>query len=169
MITKLSVLLFSLGLTLSALAAPTEMRTWTDTRGRELYARAISLTDDNVVLEKEDGSTITVSVWDLSDADRNYAQQHFEEEDEEAEQSLGTTRTILLVFGVILSVIGGIWFLIVAFQESVLWGLGCMFVPFVSLIFLITHWRDAAKPFGVSLLGSVMVLMVWRAAVPPGL
>ncbi len=168
MITKLAVLLFSLGLTLSALAAPTEMRTWTDSRGRQLYARAISLTGDDVVLEKEDGTTITVSVWDLSDADRNYVQQHFEEEDEEAEQSLGTMPTILLVFGVILSVIGGIWFLIVAFQESVLWGLGCMFVPFVSLIFLISHWRDAAKPFGLSLLGSVIIAIALAAA-PSGL
>ncbi|MFC1497937.1 hypothetical protein ACFLS1_05625 [Verrucomicrobiota bacterium] len=63
---------------------------------------------------------------------------------------------ILLGVGVIVSLIGGIWFIVVTFRESVLWGLGSMFVPFVSLIFLITHWKAAAKPFGISLLGSVI-------------
>jgi hypothetical protein len=159
MITRLSVLLFSLALTLNAAAAPTDMRTWTDTRGRQIYARAISLTDNDVVFEKEDGTTITISIGDLSEADRDYVQQHFEEK--EPGRLVGTMPTILFVFGIIMSAIGGIWFLVVAFQESVLWGLGCMFVPFVSLIFLISHWSNAAKPFGVSLLGSVIMVIAW--------
>lgn len=46
---------------------------------------------------------------------------------------------ILLAVGFIISVVAGIWFLVVAFKQSVLWGLGCLFVPFVSLIFLIIH------------------------------
>lgn len=158
-ITRLSVLLFSLALTLSAVAAPTDMRTWTDTRGRQIYARAISLTDNDVVFEKEDGTTITISVWDLSEADRDYVQQYFEEK--EPGRLSGTMPMILFVFGIIMSAIGGIWFLVVAFQESLLWGLGCLFVPFVSLIFLISHWSNAAKPFGVSLLGSVIMVMAW--------
>lgn len=169
MLTRLSVLLFSLALALNAVAAPTDMRTWTDTRGRQIYARAISLTDNDVVFEKEDGTTITISIWDLSEADRDYVQQHFEEVEEEPERSVGTMPMVLLVVGVILSVVGSIWFLIVAFQESVLWGLGCMFLPFVSLIFLISHWRDAAKPFGVSLLGSLIMVIAWAAALPTGL
>ena len=32
---------------------------------------------------------------------------------------------MLIVVGVIGSLIGGIWFLVVAFQESALWGLVC--------------------------------------------
>ena len=64
---------------------------------------------------------------------------------------------ILWIVGSIVSLIGAIWFLIAAFRQSILWGLGCIFVPFVSLIFLIVHWRDAAKPFGVSLLGSIII------------
>ena len=42
---------------------------------------------------------------------------------------------ILVGIGGITVLVGSIWFLVVTFQESLLWGLGCMFVPFVSLIF----------------------------------
>ena len=58
---------------------------------------------------------------------------------------------ILLVIGFIGMFITSIWFLIVAFQESPLWGLGCIFLPFISLIFLVMHWDKAAKPFLASL------------------
>jgi hypothetical protein len=170
MIIRLSVFLISLALTLSAVAAATDMRTWTDTRGRQIYARAISLTDNDVVFEKEDSTTITISILDLREADRDYVQQHFEEKEEEKEpgRSVGPMPIILLVLGIIVSTIGGIWFLVVAFKESVLWGLGCMFVPFVSLIFLISHWSDTAKPFGVSLLGSVIMVVAVMIAPQAG-
>lgn len=58
---------------------------------------------------------------------------------------------ILFAIGGIIALIGGVWFLIVAFQESVLWGIGCVIIPFVSLIFLVIHWEDAKKPFLVQL------------------
>jgi hypothetical protein len=61
--------------------------------------------------------------------------------------------------GGIISLIGGIWFLVVAFRETIWWGLGSIFIPFVSLIFLIIHWSDAKKPFFVSLLGAVIVVI----------
>jgi hypothetical protein len=58
----------------------------------------------------------------------------------------------LLIIGLIISAFAGIWFLVVAFRQSVLWGLGCLFIPFVSLIFLIVHWAEAKRPFLWSLL-----------------
>ena len=61
--------------------------------------------------------------------------------------------TILLALGGITCLVGGIWFLVVAFQESVLWGLGCLLVPFVAIIFLIMHSDKALKPFLVQLVG----------------
>lgn len=67
---------------------------------------------------------------------------------------------IVLFIGAIVSLIGGIWFLVVAFRQTVWWGLGCIFIPFVSLVFLIMHWGDAAKPFFVSLLGSAIIVAV---------
>ena len=66
---------------------------------------------------------------------------------------------ILLIVGVVLSIIGGIWFIIVTFREGILWGLGSLFIPFVSLVFLITHWNEAGKPFGISLLGSALAVI----------
>ena len=54
---------------------------------------------------------------------------------------------ILLIVGIITSLVGTIWFLTVAFQESIFWGLGCLFIPFVALIFLFTHWDTAGRPF----------------------
>ena len=62
---------------------------------------------------------------------------------------------ILMAVGMIVAFIGGIWFLVVAFQESVLWGVGCLLVPFVSLIFLIMYWDVAGKPFLIQLAGVV--------------
>ena len=62
---------------------------------------------------------------------------------------------ILMVVGGVVALFGGIMFLVVAFQESVLWGLGCLFLPFVSLIFLVMHWDEARKPFLTQLAGAV--------------
>ena len=58
---------------------------------------------------------------------------------------------ILMGLGSIGVIVTGIWLLILAFQESILWGLGYIFVPFVSLIFVIMHWDKAAKPFLIGL------------------
>ena len=77
-----------------------------------------------------------------------------------------TLGMVLLAIGAIVSLIGGIWFLVVAFRASVWWGLGCIFIPFVSLVFLIMHWGEAAKPFFVSLLGAALIAAV--ALMMPG-
>jgi len=45
---------------------------------------------------------------------------------------------------------------VAAFKENILWGLGCLFLPFVALFFHIGHWEDAATPFGVSLGGCLL-------------
>lgn len=55
--------------------------------------------------------------------------------------------------GVVAIVIGGVWMLIRAFSEGIIWGLGCLFLPLVSLFFLIVHWRQAKDPFFLQLLG----------------
>lgn len=66
---------------------------------------------------------------------------------------------ILFVIGGIASLVTGIWFLVVAFRQSVLWGLGCMFVPFVPLVFLIVHWQEAKRPFLWSLAALVPIIL----------
>jgi hypothetical protein len=64
----------------------------------------------------------------------------------------------LLVIGILLSVVGGIWLLITAFQESVGWGLACMFLPIVSLIFVFLHWEESKRPFLIGLAGNILVI-----------
>ena len=44
---------------------------------------------------------------------------------------------------------GGIWLIIVAFQENVGWGIACVFVPFLSVVFAITHWTKSKVPFAI--------------------
>jgi hypothetical protein len=63
-------------------------------------------------------------------------------------------------------IVFGIQLLIAAFRTSVLWGLGSLFVPFVSLIFVIMHWNVAKKPFLRSLLGA-LVFGIGLALAPP--
>jgi FtsH-binding integral membrane protein len=41
----------------------------------------------------------------------------------------------------------------------VLWGLACLFVPIVSLFFLIVHWSKARRPFFLQLLAFVLFLV----------
>lgn len=54
---------------------------------------------------------------------------------------------ILCFVGAVIGLIFGIILLIKAFQTHILWGLGSIFVPFVSLIFIIMHWEVAKSPF----------------------
>lgn len=48
---------------------------------------------------------------------------------------------ILFIIGVIISFIYGIKLIIIAFQESILWGLLYLFLPFANLYFIITRWE----------------------------
>ena len=43
------------------------------------------------------------------------------------------------------------------------WGLGSLFVPFVSLIFVILNWQDSKKPFLIQVVGVVLCLVgAWK-------
>lgn len=49
--------------------------------------------------------------------------------------------------------------LIEQFKESVLWGLGSMFVPFVALVFVIMLWGVSKKPFFIQLAGIGLIIL----------
>lgn len=67
---------------------------------------------------------------------------------------------VLVGLGVVLSLLGMIWFLVVTFRESVFWGLGCLLFSPLALLFLLVHWEDASGPFFTSLTGT---LLIWLA------
>jgi hypothetical protein len=60
---------------------------------------------------------------------------------------MATIGTILIVIGAVIGLVFGIQLLILAFRESIWWGLGYIFVPLVALIFVIMHWEDTKTPF----------------------
>ena len=63
----------------------------------------------------------------------------------------------LQILGFLVMFVGAIGTLIAAFSTSVWWGLGCLLLSPVSLIFLVLHWDVAKNPFFLQLVG----LAVW--------
>ncbi|WLE98351.1 MAG: excalibur calcium-binding domain-containing protein [Candidatus Electrothrix communis] len=68
----------------------------------------------------------------------------------------GVSHLFLPLIGVFLVLAGLFWLIIAAFRVHILWGLGCLLLPFVSLFFLFLHWRSAAKPFMFSVIGVIL-------------
>ncbi|WP_170113014.1 hypothetical protein [Ahniella affigens] len=66
---------------------------------------------------------------------------------------------ILMIVGIGLALVGGLWLLVKAFQTSILWGLGCLFLAPVQLVFIIMHWDVAKKPFLYYLAGIVIMVI----------
>jgi hypothetical protein len=72
---------------------------------------------------------------------------------------LGIVVIAIYVIGFAMMLVGAIRILISAFRTSILWGLGCLFLPFCALIYLIVHWEDAKSGFFLKLKGvSVLIL-----------
>ena len=65
----------------------------------------------------------------------------------------------VVYLGIALVVIGAIGTLIAAFKTSILWGIGCLLLAPVSLLFLIFHWDVAKNPFFLQLLGLVLAFV----------
>lgn len=57
----------------------------------------------------------------------------------------------LLGLGLLIALISNVWFLVVAFQRSVLWGLAVFFLPLANLVFLFHAWAEAKRPFQLGL------------------
>ena len=66
---------------------------------------------------------------------------------------------LLLAVGGIAAFITGILILVEAFKESLLWGLGSLIVPFVILIFVLTHWNETGKLFLYNIAASVVMVI----------
>ncbi len=66
---------------------------------------------------------------------------------------------ILSPLGILIIIIGGIGFLIAAFRSSILWGLFCILIAPVSIIYLVLHWSEAKNPFFLQLLGVAVLLI----------
>lgn len=65
----------------------------------------------------------------------------------------------LYYLGLLILLIASIGFLIAAFKESIWWGIGCLLLSPVSLIFLIIHWNVAKNPFFLQLIGLAIMFV----------
>jgi hypothetical protein len=63
---------------------------------------------------------------------------------------------ILLVVGLTTALAGYAMFLAVVFNRSLWWFFGCLFIPFVDVVFLVLNFKFTAKPFGIAVLGLVV-------------
>jgi hypothetical protein len=65
----------------------------------------------------------------------------------------------LAYIGVLIFILGAIGTIIASFKVGVLWGIGCLLLAPVSLIFLILHWDVAKNPFLLQISGLVLVFI----------
>ncbi len=63
---------------------------------------------------------------------------------------------ILQLLGLLIGAVGGIWLIVLAFQESVGLGLATMLIPCFALYFVATHWETSKAPFAIAVLGTVI-------------
>ena len=66
---------------------------------------------------------------------------------------------IVGVIGILIFIIGGILFLIESFKKSVVWGIACLLITPVVLVFTVMHWDVAKKPFLIQLAGFGVMLI----------
>jgi len=57
------------------------------------------------------------------------------------------------LIGIALAVVGNLWIIVLAFRTGFLWGLGCLFLPPVGLLYCVLNFRETWKPLVVSVVG----------------
>ncbi len=66
--------------------------------------------------------------------------------------------TAVLYIGLGVFVVGGIGLLIAAFRTNVWWGLGCIVIAPVAILYTLLHWQEAKNPFLLQLFGLAILL-----------
>lgn len=68
---------------------------------------------------------------------------------------------LIFILGFLLSLVGGLWGLVLAFQDSAVWGLLYLFIPFAALVFFILRWSNpnVRKAFLLNLGGFLLSLL----------
>jgi hypothetical protein len=59
----------------------------------------------------------------------------------------------LLRIGYALFFLGGIWIIVLAWQDSIIWGLGCLFLPVLQLFYIGLNWKKSKNAFFLLLAG----------------
>jgi hypothetical protein len=70
----------------------------------------------------------------------------------------------IVLIGFVMTLIGSVRILISAFRKSIIWGLGCLFVPFCGLAYLIVDWENAKSGFFLYLKGAAVIFIAFLLA-----
>ena len=63
----------------------------------------------------------------------------------------------LIAAGLVISILGSLFYIINAFKVHAGWGLAILFLPFASIAFFFAHFKKAIKPTFASFVGMVMM------------
>lgn len=74
------------------------------------------------------------------------------------EEEIGLLPAMVGLVVVLVWVVASIWFLILAFKEGFWWGMGCLCLPVVPLIFAHRNWGEVKKPFCLSAVASGLLI-----------
>jgi hypothetical protein len=73
---------------------------------------------------------------------------------------------IVLVLGILVWLYGELRFLVVAYRRNLWWFFGCLFVPFVPLIFLFMNWKATIGAYVLATAGLLITgAGAWMAGV----
>lgn len=74
-----------------------------------------------------------------------------------------TIAWLLSIIGLLAGLGGAFWLAFLALDESVLWGICCVLIPFAAVVFALLHWPKTRNPVllyiggvGVFILGKVL-------------
>jgi uncharacterized membrane protein len=65
----------------------------------------------------------------------------------------------LVFFGLPIWFVGAVRFLAVVYRSSVLWFFGCLFIPFVDLIYFLLNMKQTWRPMLTATVGSAMTVV----------
>jgi len=67
---------------------------------------------------------------------------------------------IAAVILIIIAMVSYLWLMVEGFKKHIVWGIGIFFIPFISIVFAVVHWKEAKKPFLINLLSSILLVAV---------
>jgi hypothetical protein len=73
---------------------------------------------------------------------------------------------VVLLLGAIVCLYGQVRFLVVAYNRSLWWFFGCLFVPLVDWIFFFLNLKTTIRPFTISIAGLIVAAIgAWLAGI----
>ena len=66
---------------------------------------------------------------------------------------------VIIIIGALIAFVGGIFFLIETFKESIIWGIACLIISPISLVFALLHWDVSKRPVLIQLAGFAVMLI----------